>query len=127
MVPMYYYCCVYFSGDNYIPDAAMTSHVTGIELGLCSDNGAIYTVNTLGDGDVRPPQPWGGCNQLSNTNTVTLNVPVDKRVIKIEAWHHSTNRWHKVRLTLDDNAILEYASPIASASDTLHTYNVPVD
>ena len=46
----------HYGGDNFILDAVATFHVTGIELGLCAD-GAIYTVNTLGDGVTRTPLP----------------------------------------------------------------------
>ncbi len=37
-----------------------SNHVTSIELSLCHD-GAIFSVNVLGDGTSKVPFPNGGC------------------------------------------------------------------
>ncbi len=50
----WYFDGSYYGGDNYIPDASTSSHVTAIELDLTT-TGAIYTVNILGDGVTRTP------------------------------------------------------------------------
>jgi hypothetical protein len=91
----------YYGGYNYIPDALTTSHVTGIELGLSTD-GAIYTVNILGDGITRTVYPYAGCNAL-NGSIYTLTVGPNERITTIEAWRNGINsKWCRIRITLND-------------------------
>ena len=86
----------YHGGESYggwiiIPDASTTSHVTGVELGLTT-SGAIYTLNILGDGVTRPPEPNGGCSSLSGTKE-TLSIPAGDRVTKVEVWEGASKSW----------------------------------
>ena len=56
-----------YGGYNYIPDGSTSAHVTGIQLGLTT-NGAIYTVNIIGDGvTMRTVYSTNGCNSMSVT------------------------------------------------------------
>ena len=79
-----------YGGYNFIPDASINSHVTGVELGL-TNTGEIYTGNILGDGVTRNPYPDGGCS-LSGTKE-TLSIPAGARVTKVEAWEGASNSW----------------------------------
>ena len=79
----------FYGSTNFIPDASTTSHVTGIELGLCTD-GAIYTINIIGDGITRTPYPNGGCSALNGT-IYTLTVGPLERISTIEAWRNGND------------------------------------
>ncbi len=122
--PIWVYDCACWYGENFIPDASTSFHVTGIVLGLCSD-GAIYTVNILGDGITRTAIPSSGSCTLSATNI--LSVGATERVAKIEAWRNTVSgRWYRIKLTLNSGIIREYyPAGYNSASDTLHTFTVP--
>jgi hypothetical protein len=107
-------CC---GGINVIPDASTSAHVTGIEMGLCSD-GAIYNFNIIGDGVARTPVPDGACGAPSLSKYI-LTVGADERIIKFEAWNNSVNSyWYRVRLTLNNGNIREYDSTPASGTNT---------
>ncbi len=109
-------------GYNYIPDASTSSHVTGIELGIDSTTGAIYTINILGDGVTRTVFPNDGCSSLSGTTTLT--VAANERITKIEAWRNSDLKWYRIRLTLNTGVTQEY-NPTHAGTDTLFTITVP--
>ncbi len=111
----------WYVGDNFIPDASTSSHVTGIELGLTT-TGAIYTINILGDGVTRTPRPYAGCDTLNGTKQ-TLTVAANERVTLIEAWRNSDLKWYRIRLTLNTGAQPEY-NPTHGGTDTLYTYTV---
>ena len=71
----------------------------GIELGLTL-GGPIYTLNILGDGVTRMPEPNGGCSTLSGTKH-TLSNPNNSLVKKIEVWRDASFMLHKIKITYD--------------------------
>ncbi len=114
-------CC---GGINVIPDASTSAHVTGIEMGLCSD-GAIYNFNIIGDGVARTPVPDGACGAPS-LSSHTLTVGAEERITIFEAWINSVNSyWYRVRLTLNNGNIREYDSTPASGTNYHHYKALP--
>ncbi len=114
-------CC---GGDNFIPDASTSAHVTGIEMGLCTD-GAIHNFNIIGDGVARTPVPNGACGAPSLSKSI-LTVGPDERIIKFEAWNNSVNSyWYRVRLTLNNGNIREYDSTPANGTNTPYYQALP--
>jgi hypothetical protein len=72
-----------------MPVTPTTNHVTALDLGLCND-GAVYTVNIIGDGIPRTPRPNGGCTELSGS-IVTISIGFNERITRIEAFRNSIN------------------------------------
>ncbi len=95
-------------GKNFI--SVPSSHVTGIELGLC-DTGDILTINILGDEISRIAYPNGSCSRCTGTKH-TLSVGTNELVTKIEVWHNNNDRkWYRAKLTLNTTETREYSPP----------------
>ena len=123
--PVWWFAGSYPGEYNIIPDYSATFHVTGIELGLCTD-GSISTINTLGDdpdGVMRTHAPPEGCIDLSE-NTTTLSMGPNERVTTFEAWRNSDLKWYRIKITLNSGVTQEYNHAHAGI-DTLHTFTIP--
>jgi hypothetical protein len=108
--------------DNFIPSASTSAHVTAIELGLLT-NGAFYTMNVLGDGVARTPQPSNGCTLLTG-GIYTFSIDANERVTKMEVWRNSDDYWYRFRLTLNSDVQLEYDTTPAGTSSYLYTLKI---